>query len=166
MGSGDTLVKANFRPEEQGPDFALDTAIRNTQATSLNDLFRNYGKFDVASGTFSLFTQMNVKEGEVHGYVKPLFSNLKVYSYQKEKKKPLLKQAYEMAVGAATHIFRNHETQRVATQVNISGRLNQPDVSTWQALGEVIRNAFIKAILPGFEHEVQGISSNFAGKPA
>src|SRR5438445_10602818 len=86
MGTGDTVVKANFRPEEEGPDFILDTAIRNTEVTSLNDLFQNYGKFDVAGGSFSLFTQMNVKEGEVHGYVKPLFSDLKVYHYQKEKK--------------------------------------------------------------------------------
>jgi len=48
MGSGDTIVKAHFRPEEEGPDFTLDTAILNTQVTSLNDLFENYGKFNVA----------------------------------------------------------------------------------------------------------------------
>ncbi len=166
MGSGETIVKANFRPEEEGPDFMLDTAVRNTDVTSLNDLFRNYGKFDVAGGSFSLFTQMNVKEGEVRGYVKPLFSQLKVYSYEKEKKKPVLKQAYEMVVGAASHVLRNHETEKVATQVDISGKLDRPNVSTWQALGELVRNAFIKAILPGFEHQVGGLSSNPAGKPS
>jgi uncharacterized protein DUF748 len=165
MGSGDTVVKANFRPEEEGPDFTLETEIRNTEVTSLNDLLLNYGKFDVAGGSFSLFTEMNVKEGEVQGYVKPLFSQLKVYSYQKEKNKPVLKQAYEMAIGAASHLLRNHATQKVATQVDLSGKLSQPNVSTWQALGELIRNAFIKAILPGFEHQAQGMSFNPAGKP-
>ncbi|HJU12271.1 MAG TPA: DUF748 domain-containing protein [Candidatus Binataceae bacterium] len=165
MGSGDTVVKADFRPEQAGPDFTLNTAIRNTDVTSLNDLFRNYGKFDVADGMFSLFTQMSVKEGEVHGYVKPLFSNVKVYSYQKEKNKSVVKQAYELVVGAASHLFRNHATQKVATEVDISGKLSQPNVSTWQALAELIRNAFIKAILPGFEHQAQGTSSNPAAKP-
>jgi hypothetical protein len=165
MGSGQTVVKATFRSEEEGPDFTLDTAIRNTEATSLNDLFQNYGKFDVAGGWFSLFTQMNVKEGEVHGYVKPLFSQLKVYNYQKEKKKPVTKQAYEMVIGAASHLLKNRQTQKVATQVDISGRLSQPAVSTWQALGELIRNAFIKAILPGFEHQAQATASNPAAQP-
>lgn len=165
MGSGDTVVKANFRPEKKGPDFTLNAAIRNADVTSLNDLFQNYGKFDVAGGWFSLFTQMNVREGEVHGYVKPLFSQLEVYNYQKEKKKPVLKQTYEMVIGAASHLLRNHRTQQVATEVDISGKLNQPNVSTLQAIGELIRNAFIKAILPGFEHQVQQLSSNSAGNP-
>lgn len=165
MGNGDTVVKAHFRPEEEGPDFTLDTAIRNTPVTSLNDLLENYGKFNVAGGTFSLFTQMSVKGGEVRGYVKPLFSDLKVYNYRQEKKQPLLKQTYEIVIGAASHVLRNHKTQKVATNVDISGKLNQPNISTWQALGELIRNAFIQAILPGFEHQVQGLSSNPAGRP-
>ncbi|MBV8775474.1 MAG: DUF748 domain-containing protein [Deltaproteobacteria bacterium] len=165
MGSGDTLVKANFRPEKKGPDFTLNAAIRNADVTSLNDLFQNYGKFDVAGGSFSLFTQMNVREDVVHGYVKPLFSQLEVYNHQKEKKKPLLKQTYEMVIGAASHLLRNHQTQKVATEVDISGKFSQPNVSTWQAIGELIRNAFIKAILPGFEHQMQQMSSNHAGNP-
>ena len=108
---------------------------------------------------------MNVKEGEVHGYVKPLFSQLKVYNYEKEKKKRVMKQAYEMVIGAASHLLKNRQTQKVATQVDISGRLSQPAVSTWQALGELIRNAFIKAILPGFEHQAQATASNPAAQP-
>jgi Domain of Unknown Function (DUF748) len=167
MGSGDTVVKGKFRPEEQGPDFTLDAAIRNSNLTSLNDLLNNSAKFDVAGGTFSLFNQMSVKEGEVHGYAKPLFTNLKVYSHEQEKNKPLLKQAYEMGVGAASHLLKNRSTQNVATQVDISGKLSRPDVSTWQALGELIRNAFIKAVLPGFNREAQAVAynSNPAGKP-
>ena len=70
-----------------------------------------------------------------------------------------------MMVGAASHLLRNRKTQKVVTQVDLSGKLIQPNVSTWQALGELIRNAFIKAILPGFEHQVQATASNPAGQP-
>ena len=108
---------------------------------------------------------MSVKEGEMRGYVKPLFSGLKVYSYQKEKNKSVFKQAYEMVIGATSHLLKNRETEKVATQVDISGKLSQPNVSTWQALVELLRNAFIQAILPGFERQAQGMSSNPAGKP-
>jgi hypothetical protein len=163
MGSGDTIIAADFRPERQGPDFTLNVAIRDTDLTSLNDLFRNYGKLDIAGGLFSVFSQMSVKEGETHGYVKPLFTDLKVYSYKQDKNQSWVKQLYEMAVGAVSHLLRNSSTQKVATQVDISGKLDKPNVSDWQALVQVIRNAFIRAILPGFNEQVTHLTP--AGAP-
>jgi hypothetical protein len=94
----------------------------------------------------------------MNGYVKPLFSNLKVYSYEQDKKKPVLKQAYQMAVGAVSHIFRNPSTKEVATQVNVAGNLKSPDVSTWQAILQLIQNAFVQAILPGFDRQVTQVT--------
>jgi hypothetical protein len=34
--------------------------------------------------------------------------------------------------------------------------LKKADVSTWQAFVEIVENAFIKTILPGFDREVGG----------
>jgi hypothetical protein len=58
-------------------------------------------------------------------------------------------------VGAAAHVFKNRQTQKVATQVNLNGTLESPTVSSWEAFVEVIRNAFVQAILPGFDRQVQ-----------
>jgi hypothetical protein len=44
-------------------------------------------------------------------------------------------------------------------QIDLNGTLKDPNVSNWQALVEVVRNAFIKAILPGFDREVQTASA-------
>jgi hypothetical protein len=33
----------------------------------------------------------------------------------------------------------------------VSGPLENPKASTWQTLTGLVRNAFVKAILPGFE---------------
>jgi len=60
-----------------------------------------------------------------------------------------------MMVGAAAHLLKNQKTQKVASDIDISGNLNKPDVSTWQAIVEVVRNAFVRAILPGFDREVR-----------
>jgi hypothetical protein len=60
-------------------------------------------------------------------------------------------QAKELMIGAASHVFRNQSTQKIATNVDIGGKLSGPNVSTWQAVDEVLRNAFIRAILPGFD---------------
>jgi hypothetical protein len=144
-------------------DVHLNVAIRNTDMTALNDLLRAYGKFDVAAGRFSLFSQLAVKEGEMHGYVKPLFSDVKVYSHQKDKNKSVVKKAYEATVGAVMGLLKNPSTQKVATQVQVSGRISNPNMSTWEALVEMLRNAFIKAILPGFDAQVHAVNASSTG---
>jgi hypothetical protein len=53
----------------------------------------------------------------------------------------------------------NSHTQKVATEVSITGKLTKPNVSTWQALVVVVENAFVNAILPGFDREVHRSAS-------
>ena len=154
MGTGDTTLTGVLRPEHQGPNFDFDLESRDTDLTSLNDLLRAYGKFDVASGRVSVFSQVTVKDHQVNGYVKPLFTDVKVYDTQKDKKQPLLHKAYELAIGGAAKLLKNRSTQQVATKVDISGPVNTPNMSAWQAIGQFLTNAFVNAIVPGFDHEV------------
>jgi hypothetical protein len=65
-----------------------------------------------------------------------------------------LHQAKELAIAGASHLFKNHSTQNVAADVDLKGKLTSPDISTWQALTQVVRNAFIEAIIPGFDRAV------------
>jgi hypothetical protein len=153
MGSGKTGLRGDFRPSKQAPDFDLNLAIDNTQLPSLNDLLRRYGRFDVQSGLMSIYTEVSVHDNQITGYVKPLFTDIQVYNYNKDKGKPVLHQAYELMVGGAAHLLRNHSTQAVATKVDLSGKFQQPNVSTWQAIVELAHNAFINAIVPGFDHQ-------------
>jgi hypothetical protein len=155
MNSGDTRLTGTFLASQQGPAFDMQLAIQNTNLTALNDLLRAYGRFDVAVGQFSLFSEVRVKDGAISGYAKPMFANLKVYDYQKDKNTGVLHQAKELVIGAASHVFKNSSTQKVATQIDLTGKLTQPDVSTWQAIVEVLHNAFIQAILPGFDRAAQ-----------
>lgn len=154
MGSGDTTLTAVLRPEHQGPNFDFDLSSRDTDLTSLNELLRAYGKFDVASGKVSVFSQVSVKDHYVNGYVKPLFTDVKVYTSQKDANKPILHQAYELLIGGAAKLLKNRKTQQVATKVDISGPVNTPNVDPWQALGQFLANAFVNAIVPGFDKEV------------
>jgi hypothetical protein len=120
----------------------------------MNDILRAFGSFDVAAGQFSVFSQVAVKEGNIDGYVKQMFANLKVYDYQKDKSTPVLHQAKELAIAGASHLFKNRSTEKVAADIDLKGKLTSPDISTWQALAQVLRNAFIEAIIPGFDRAV------------
>ena len=155
MGSGDTSIDGDFLAEQAGPHFDMNLAIRNTDMTSMNNLLLAFGRFDVKHGQFSVFSQVGVNDGSITGYVKPMFSDLKVYDWSQDKHKPVLHQAYEATIGAASHLFKNSETKQVATKVDLKGKLTSPDTSTWQAVVEIVQNAFIEAILPGFDREAQ-----------
>lgn len=154
MGSGNTTAQASFRPEKEGPDFDLNLRIMNTNMAALNDMFRAYGNFDVSAGKFSFFTELSVKNREVKGYVKPLFQDIKVYDKRTDQEKGLFHKLYEKLVGGIANLLENRPREEVATKADISGTIETPKTSTWQVLIELVRNAFFKAILPGFEEEV------------
>jgi uncharacterized protein DUF748 len=154
MGSGRTLVTASFRPEVSGPDFDVNVRIEDTEMTAMNDLLRTYGRFDVTAGLFSLYAELMVKNRMITGYVKPLFRNLDVYDREQDKHKGVLRKTYERVVGGVSKLLENRPRDEVATKVEISGRLEDPQASTIQVIVQLVQNAFFKAILPGFEREV------------
>jgi Domain of Unknown Function (DUF748) len=154
MGSGQTVVGASFRPETNGPDFALAASIEHTQMPALNPLLRAYGKLDVVGGFFSVYTEMGVKNRAVRGYVKPLIRELDVYDARQDREKNLFRKLYEAAAGGVSALLENFPRDEVATKADIAGPLENPQASTWQVVVTLIQNAFFQAILPGFEREL------------
>ena len=156
MGSGNTMASANFRPEKAGPDLDLYVKIYESQLTAMNDVLRAYGDFDVSGGVFSLVTEIHVKNDAITGYIKPFFKNMNVYDKRKDKKRGVFHQMHEMMVGGIAKLLKNRPHHEVATKINISGPVNSPKTSTVQIILELIKNAFLKAILPRFESELTG----------
>ena len=107
-------------------------------------------------GEFEFYSQLRIKNGHIDGYVKPLFSNLKVYDPEQDRQKSFFHKLYEIFVGGVAKVLESHKTKDVATQANISGEVGSAKASVWQIIGKAFENAFIKAILPGFERVVAG----------
>jgi hypothetical protein len=154
MDSGDTKAHVTFRPKQNGTDFDVRLAIENTDVTTMNDLWRAYGKFDLERGAFSFYSELSAKDGNVDGYVKPIFKELDVADASDETK-GIGHKIYEGIVGGVATILKNHPRNQVATETRISGPLENPRTSTLQVVGNLIQNAFFKAILPGFDREVR-----------
>ena len=153
MGSGKARMDVTARPNKQGPDIDLKIAIENTDMKSMNDLFRSYGNFDVVGGSFSFFSEITVRAGNMKGYVKPLFHEMNVYDRRQDKEKGLFRKLYEGMIGGVSWLFQNTPRDEVATNIPVSGKLSNPETSTWQTIVGLVQNAFFKAILPGFERE-------------
>jgi len=156
-GSGTIHGTATFRPTRSGPDFDMAVQVVGASLPSINDLLRAYGKFDVAQGTFSVYSEVKVHGGRIDGYVKPLFKDVKVYDPKQDQKKPVLRKLYEKIVGGVSHILENHPREQVATVADISGPISDPNTSTWEIVVRLVSNAFVKAILPGFEREYKAM---------
>jgi Domain of Unknown Function (DUF748) len=151
MGSGATSATATFRPNKRGPDFAVNVRIENTDLRTMNELLRAYGKFDVAAGSLSVYSEINVKNQQVEGYVKPLFSGLDVYASEQDRDKGLGRKLYEKAVEGVSKILKNAPRKEVATVASLSGPIENPGANTIEVTAKLIQNAFFKAILPGFD---------------
>lgn len=155
MGSGQTEIEGRFRPEQDGPDFDLYVRLVETQLKSMNDVLRAYGDFDVSQGLFSLFTEVHVQNDRIDGYVKPFFQNLYVHDPSQDEEDSLFQKLYEGLIDSIANLLKNEATERVATKADISGKVENPEASTWQIIVNLIQNAFFDIILPGFEQQVR-----------
>jgi hypothetical protein len=151
LGSGDTAIDFAFWPEGKRLDFDVETRIDGTDMRKMNDLLRTYAGFDVDGGQFSFYAEVKVRRGNITGYIKPLFKDMKVYDADQDRDKPFFQQVKERLIGGIAWILENRPRQEVATRIKLSGSLDSPQFSTWQAAAGFLRNAFMKAILPGLE---------------
>jgi len=154
MDSGPAALDATFAGGGSGrAEFELEVGIDRVQLTSLNDLLRSKGGFDVTSGVFSFYSDLKVQNGRIDGYVKPFFQDMSVYDSTQDAGKPIGQQVYEALVGGAATILENRSKDQVATRTAVSGPVENPEASTWQILLGLIRNAFWSAITPGLDRQ-------------
>jgi hypothetical protein len=154
MGRGEIRADATFRPAKGRMDFDLKLEIGPTPMTALNDLFRAYGKFDVYSGTLQVFSELGVHDNYMRGYVKPIFQDIEIYDSSQEKGKSIFKKVYESVVDVASTILTNRKKDQVATNAPIEGPVGNAKAGFFEILGGLLENAFIRAILPGFDQQV------------
>jgi hypothetical protein len=160
MGSGSATVDVRSRAEKGGPAFDVSLRITDVDLSTMSDLFRAYGHFDVASGQFAFYSELAIAHGAITGYVKPLFKDISVYAPPTEKDRTITHRLYVKVVGVMAKVLKNRTRQEVATRADISGRLDNPQVSVVQVAVHLVQNAFFKAILPGLERETEQARSS------
>jgi hypothetical protein len=134
--------------DEKYATFTQTFTMEHVPAVGANSALQKYLKVRVKSGEIGLYSELTGDKGTYHGYVKPFFNNLEF------EPKP----ADEGNVGAiwsgilntVKGLFENDD-KVIATQTDISGRIDDPQINTWSAIGGVLWNAYIEALRPGFD---------------
>jgi hypothetical protein len=150
---GHLFLNLKLNPLADKPTYVMNAELVKTNLTKLNNFLLAYGKFDVHNGTFSVYSEMAAEKGRFKGYVKPFIENLKVTGPE-DRNKSFLMQLWEHIVGAAAGLLKNRKTEKIATKVPIEGNYDNPNVSTLDAVVEVLRNAFIQALVPSLDNEI------------
>ncbi|KAA5546427.1 DUF748 domain-containing protein [Adhaeribacter rhizoryzae] len=156
---GGGTLKGNMKVNalKEIPDFNLDMQLTNVNLTSLNSFIKAYGKFDVERGQMDMYSEVKLTNGQLDGYIKPFFENIKVLNWKKDKKEEgFLHAAKEAIIGLFTEAAENQPRDQIATVVPISGHINQPNTDNWKTFVNVLKHAFINAFNKGIEGKIQG----------
>lgn len=144
-------IKLNLLKDD--PTFDMTAELKETDLVQFNPYFEAYANFDVNEGSFGMFSEVAGKDGRYTGYVKPVIHNLDVVS-KDESTTGVMRKLWEATVGAVGAILSNPKEDQIATKVPIEGEFENTTVSTWYAVALLLRNAFIQALLPAVDHEI------------
>lgn len=150
---GEFTFNMKLNPLAERPTFDMNAELKNTDLVLLNDFFKAYAKVDVNKGNFGMYTEVASKEGKFRGYVKPIIKDLDILG-EEDRDDNVFRQLWEGLVGAAGQVFKNQPEDQVATKIPFEGDLNQPDADVWTTVVNVLQNAFVHAIQPSIDNEI------------
>lgn len=144
-------VAAKIASAEQAPTFTVDVSMAPLKIVRLNDLLRSYLAVDAQEGTISIDGEMVSEKGSVHGYIKPLLRDVKIFSITENIKNPF-KAAWEGLVAIVSTILENQRKEQIGTHVEFSGDIHDEQIDVWDTILGILKNAFITALQPGVEN--------------
>lgn len=153
---GGGLLKGDMRANllKEMPDMDMSIQLTQVNLTSLNDFIKANGKFDVERGQLDMYSKVKLNNGQMDGYMKPFLEDIKVLSWEKDRKESgFFHAAKEAVVGLFAEAAENQKRDQIATQIPISGDVNEPDTDAWRTFLNILRHAFIDAFNKSLEYE-------------
>lgn len=159
------IINFNMKldPLAEYPTLDMNLEWKDTDLPKLNDFFQAYANFDVNQGRFGLYTEVAFKNGKYKGYVKPIIKDLDVLGPE-DKEDNLLQKFWEGVAGTTGLVFTNMSEDQVATKVLIEGSFEDKRVNVWYAIVTLFRNAFVQALRPSIDNEINLSSIKKADK--
>lgn len=151
--TGTMVLNMKLNPLAAEPAFDLNAEIKNSNLVLLNDFFKVYGHFDVNKGNFGLYTEFAAGDGKFKGYVKPIIKDLDVLGPE-DRKDAFFQKVWEALAGGVSKVLENPKKDQVATKVAIEGSFENPRTRTIDAVFELLRNAFIRALVPSVDNQI------------
>jgi len=157
--NADATLSGRLDPLGDFHNFELKLKITGINLTKLNEVSEAYGNFNFKSGNGDFVMELQAEEAQLTGYAKPVLDNVEIFDLEEDLQDGVFSATWQAIVGAFGQIFRNDPKNRIATEVEIRGNLDDPDVSAWQAFLAILENAFVDAFESDFDRETGSESS-------
>ncbi|MEO9871979.1 DUF748 domain-containing protein [Ekhidna sp.] len=144
IGNGRLSLSGDLNVLKQTPDMDIELKFEDVQLKDLNDFLKAYAKIDAEEGTFNLYSEIVVNDGQLEGYVKPIVRDIKLVDFQKDKEQPL-ELIWESFAGLIIEIFENQKKNQFATKVPLTGSVENPNSKVIPTVLNIFSNAFIEA---------------------
>lgn len=146
-------MQGKFNPFTKKPVFYFTASLKAMDMKEANAFLQHYISTDIKQGKFSLYVEAAAKKGKIAGYAKPIVKDLKIIN-PKEPMGPV-EALYKGALEIVAKVLTNSETKTIATKINLSGNVDDPDTSTLSIVGYLLRHSFIHALLPQVDHSIK-----------
>lgn len=140
-------------PMAGSPTFDMNTELKNTNLVALNEFLQAYAKIDVNKGTFGLYAEVAAKEGKFIGYVKPLIKDLDILG-KEDRGDNIFRKIWEGIAAGVGQVFKNQDKDQIATKIPFEGKIENLDTNVWYAVVNILKNAFVQALVPSIDREI------------
>ncbi len=154
FGEGGLWMMARFEPRNSFRDFVADLRIDSVSLDQTEKLMELYAPLDVEGGDFNLVAELEVSQGQLEGYFKPLIHDLEIFRWKKdlvEDRDNPFQLAWESFADLLSELLENQAENQLATVIPVSGSLNAINPGFFSSLANLLRNAFIEAYDLQFE---------------
>ncbi|MEI8670337.1 DUF748 domain-containing protein [Pseudoalteromonas sp. B131b] len=158
MGEAALRLNGKLDPFSKHANFDFNAEVQRFSVKNLDTVFKVYTPFDIEAGGIDGAMELVAKDNNLNGYVKAGVQNLRVFSWREDIEKDddgIFTAIFEGSVDLLGSILENDESKLVAARIPIEGQLDNTDVSTFQAVISVLKNAFFDA----FKMKVDNIIS-------
>lgn len=147
IGGGTLNISGAMNILKKVPDMKIGAKLEHVKLPALNDYFMAFAFLDVEKGTFDLYSEVNVKNGALSGYVKPLARHIELINLKRDSNP--VKLLWESIASVVIEVFSNQRKDQFATVVPLSGNIENVKTNTFETIIGILRNAFIEGLSRG-----------------
>ena len=156
--NGNGLLTGTIRINAIAPSlqFKTEMKLEHMSLLPLNIFFLKHAGLDLEKGEMSAFVELASAQGQVDGYIKPIFTDLKFIDNNRGKKnESFWRRLWEHVVQFSAEVIANKKGAAVALNIPLSGRLDDPRCNAFTAFVSLLRNGFIEALSRGFDRDLK-----------
>ncbi|GHB53306.1 DUF748 domain-containing protein [Persicitalea jodogahamensis] len=149
---GTLTFDADMQLLKKMPDFNYNLKLSNLQLVKLNELSKRYGGIDFEKGSLDLVSEMEVVDGKLQGYLKPLTHDMQIFEWNEGDNRTITQFVKELIAEGGNKVLENKVKDQVATRIPLEGTINDVKTGIWPTIIGVLRNGYVSALTDTFDN--------------